>query len=309
MLAGKKAWDTSGFPKLLYALNLTGAPVDRGTRVIFNRVGDFNREPYSPAGYALHTDNFNMVSWVVQKSQSSIIVEDVGSQKGVQATYSGGIFIPIAGDPKPLITTDPLSHYYNGRPPFSCGRRYFGYKTDSAYLVWLPGYGPIEKKFVVPYTREETGEHYDIIIEVDGQGNVKDLRGVYEFPTTGTGPGPSGTGPDPSGTGSGSGCPDDLAEIYKTTTPGYCPDMYLTREGCTMVWRGEDEWSWHRIEGFEAGPPWLWQILIYRKPPWYGSFGYQRNPAYSADPCGDYPLFFEDGGWTCGPSMTVLEAF
>jgi hypothetical protein len=177
LITCKKIWDSKNKPfyaRMRYA-GKSGTPPDAsvevGQNIVIYRVGGFNSQ--GNEGFELHNENANNYSFVHFVNDISLkYIQDLGNGTGQEIAFdaNGDIFIPANSETLALKTADPVQFFHNNTPPFSEGRIYAGQKVHDFYVVFLPGFGKLEKTFTI-----EVGES-TIILDVDGQGNVLDFR-------------------------------------------------------------------------------------------------------------------------------------
>ena len=103
-----------------------------------------------------------------------VYVEDLGNGTGKEITPNGiGGWTDVPTSIKTMKPHDPLNKFLGTISyPFKLGRRYFASVEDSAYKVWLPGQGDVEK-----ILWENLYGCFELKLEIDGQGNVVTFTG------------------------------------------------------------------------------------------------------------------------------------
>lgn len=174
----KKIWDTKEKPfyaRMRYA-GKSGTPPDSsvevGQNIVIYRVGDFNSQGNET--FELHTENASNFSFVHFVNDVSLkYIQDLGDGTGQEVAFdeNGDIFLPDGSETLAMKAADPLQFFHNNTPPFAEGRIYAGQKVHDFFVVFLPGFGQLEKTFAIELSGGDT-----IYIDVDGQGNVLDFR-------------------------------------------------------------------------------------------------------------------------------------
>ena len=160
----QKVWDIKGEKKFFHAYKIKGEVVIGGY-IVIHRVGEFNSQGNTDP--ELRVQQVSNFSWIYLGFVPDVFIKDVGNNTGVVVEYNADkTHTQITVNPKPLHTLDPDTCYHNGNPPFKEGRIYFGQQADNGYLVWLPGFGEVERTLIA------TVDGTPVNMDVDGQGNV-----------------------------------------------------------------------------------------------------------------------------------------
>lgn len=175
LATGTKIWDeatpaTNFYAQLMYRGQPEMPPdtsIQVGQHIEFYRCGEFKSQGLY--GFELHEENATKISWICFVDNPVLFCKDKGDGTGDEVVFdpsTGTWSIPAGSRNKILITTDPLTQYHNSTPPYALDRIYPVQAFGNYWVIFLPGFGPIETDFA------QTAGGLTFTPEVDGQGNL-----------------------------------------------------------------------------------------------------------------------------------------